>query len=591
VAGVPEAGALYRMARFLAEQHSRRGTSMRAIDILVSTLACLSLSCAARADVIEIAVTGTTWSGGGSGTYFNGSGSAAVPDGVPMTVKFTLDTTQLDPLRAYNAGGNGETYYNIAGAGGCTGISLPQVPLQGDYVAAASTLSGTAPFSRALGGQSGGNLRNCDYVSLDDNQAGGDGVVVKQDAYSSPIVYYVDGDLTTVSPTPTLFYRQETRVHAATLNGIFDGNPFSTDELLTDLVGSFTLNATWGASVRVQFSRSVYQCWNPGGSGYLCQNMPLEAWDQYDVMSIATSVVGVKVGGYDLAALTLTKNEVPGCKPVTGKVTLTGPAPAGGVIVALSDSLPATTLPATVTVPAGATYKTFTIASLPVSAKQAGNVSATAGTITKVQALAVRPMGMLSLTLSPTTVVGGIKSTGTAKLECAAAPGPITVNLSSSAPAVAAPVAASVVVPQGSSSVTFDVATSVVLARSTASVSGVANSISKSRTLTVTPRASVTPTSLKFGSLATGATSAPLVATLSNKGNQSFVVNSVALTGTYAATFTMTHDCPGTLAAGASCSISVQFKPTVAASRSAKVTITTSATTSPLSVALSGTGI
>jgi hypothetical protein len=242
-------------------------------------------------------------------------------------------------------------------------------------------------------------------------------------------------------------------------------------------------------------------------------------------------------------------------------------------------------------VPAGATYKTFTIASLPVSAKQAGNVSATAGTITKVQALAVRPMGMLSLTLSPTTVVGGIKSTGTAKLECAAAPGPITVNLSSSAPAVAAPVAASVVVPQGSNSVTFDVATSVVLARSTASVSGVANSISKSRTLTVTPRASVTPTSLKFGSLATGATSAPLVATLSNKGNQSFVVNSVALTGTYAATFQMTHDCPGTLAAGASCSISVQFKPTIEASRSAKVTITTSATTSPLSVALSGTGI
>lgn len=564
---------------------------MRAIAILGSTLVGLALPCAASAEIIEVTVTGTTWSGGGSGTYFNGSGSAAVPEGVPMTVKFAFDTAQLDPLRAYNAGASGETYYNPAGAGGCTGISLPQVPLQGDYVSAVSTLSGTAPFSRTLGDRSGGNMRNCDYVSLDDAQGPGDAVVVVQNAYDSPIVYYVDGDLTIVSPTPTSYYRQETRVHSAALNGIFDGNPFSTSEWLTDLVGNFALNATWGANVRVQFSRSVYQCWNPGGAGGRCQNMPLQAWDQYDVMSLANSVVGVKVGGYDLSALTLSKSEVPGCKPVTGKVTLTGPAPAGGVLVALSDNLAATTLPATVTVPAGATYKTFSIASAPVAGKQSGIVVATAGPITKTQALAVRPMGLLSLSLAPTTVVGGIKSTGTAKLECAAAPGPITVSLSSSVPAVAAPVAASVVVPQGASSVAFDVATSIVPARSTASVSAVANSISKSRTLTVTPRAAVTPTSLKFGSVAVGATSAPLVATLSNKGNQSFVVSSIAVTGSYAGAFPMSHNCPGSLSPGASCSISVQFKPTIAASRSAKVTISTTATSSPLSVALSGTGI
>jgi hypothetical protein len=292
-----------------------------------------------------------------------------------------------------------------------------------------------------------------------------------------------------------------------------------------------------------------------------------------------------------LRSLTLKSAEVAGCKSVSGTVTLTGPAPAGGLVVTLSDTLAAATTPVSVNLLEGATSKTFTVKTVAVSGRQTGTVSATLGGATLSQTLTLRPMGMLSVSLSPTTVVGTQRATGTAKLECKAGPGPITVNLASSQPAVAQPVAASVVVPQGLQSATFDVTTSKVLAKATAAISGTANGITKSKTLTVTPAASVSPTVLDFGSVSVGSTSEPLAATLTNKGAIAVSIDSIAVTGTYASWFPMTENCPNSLASGASCTITVRFAPVAAATRSAKVTITNSATATPLAVTVRGTGV
>ena len=87
-----------------------------------------------------------------------------------------------------------------------------------------------------------------------------------------------------------------------------------------------------------------------------------------------------------------------------------------------------------------------------------------------------------------------------------------------------------------------------------------------------------------------GATSGARAATLTNKGKMSFTVGSIGITGTNPLSFAMTENCPSILAAGASCSINVRFKPTVANSRSATLSIATSARAVPLSVLLSGTG-
>jgi hypothetical protein len=283
---------------------------------------------------------------------------------------------------------------------------------------------------------------------------------------------------------------------------------------------------------------------------------------------------------------------VAGCKSVSGKVTLSVPAPAAGTVVTISDTLASATPPVSVTVPAGATTKTFSIKTSEVTAPgETGLVSATLAGTTVSQSLAVRPIGLSSVSLTPASVVGGNQVTGKATLECKAGPGPITVDLSSTNPSIANPVAASIVVPQGLQSATFNVTTNAVLAKTTASIAGTANGIKKSKTLNVTPAAVATPTSLKFGSVAVGATSATQNVTLTNKGAVSFSVTGISLTGTAANSFAQTSSCPATLGAGQSCTIDVTFKPLAAGSKAAKLTIATSATSTPLSVSVSGTGI
>ena len=91
-----------------------------------------------------------------------------------------------------------------------------------------------------------------------------------------------------------------------------------------------------------------------------------------------------------------------------------------------------------------------------------------------------------SITLSPTTVVGGNGVQGTASLTTAAPTGGATVTLSSSNTA-AATVPATVTVPAGSTSATFGVTTAAVSASTTVTISGAFGGATKTATLTVTP--------------------------------------------------------------------------------------------------------
>jgi probable HAF family extracellular repeat protein len=295
--------------------------------------------------------------------------------------------------------------------------------------------------------------------------------------------------------------------------------------------------------------------------------------------------------GSTIASLSLNKSTTAGCLSVIGTVTLSAPASAAGTVVSISDTLTAATTPLTVTVPAGATSKTFSVKTVPVAVAESGVVRATVGGTTLSQNLTVRPMGLRSITLTPTSAVGGNQVTGKATLECKAAPGAILVDLSSGNAAVATPVAAGVAVLQGLQSVSFDVTTRAVQAKSYATIAGTANGITKSKKLTVNVAAAVSPTRLGFGSVPVNTTSGPLNATLTNKGATAISVSSIGLTGTNAKYYAQTNNCPSNLAAGASCTVAVTFKPTVTGSKSATLSIATSATSTPLKVALSGTGI
>lgn len=81
---------------------------------------------------------------------------------------------------------------------------------------------------------------------------------------------------------------------------------------------------------------------------------------------------------------------------------------------------------------------------------------------------------------------GGVQVEGLVKLECAAGPGPIFVDLSSTAPDVANPSTPSVLVPVGQRIMPFTVTTAPVEKATRKKIVATANGVTKSNTLTVT---------------------------------------------------------------------------------------------------------
>src|SRR5438876_131689 len=102
---------------------------------------------------------------------------------------------------------------------------------------------------------------------------------------------------------------------------------------------------------------------------------------------------------------------------------------------------------------------------------------------------------------------------------------------------------------------------------------------------------SLSPTAVPFGSVLVGATSAAQVVTLHNGTTSSASISSIAISGTNASAFAQTHTCGSSLAAGASCTISVTFKPATTGAAAATLAVTDSATGSPQTAALTGAGV
>ena len=117
---------------------------------------------------------------------------------------------------------------------------------------------------------------------------------------------------------------------------------------------------------------------------------------------------------------------------ITGTLTISAAAPPAGFRVNLSSDLPSqVTVPATATVPSGATTGTFTITATPVTSKITANLSASAFGASFPWALPVIPPVPNSVTLNPTSVLGGASSSATVTLTGAAPTGGVVVTLGS----------------------------------------------------------------------------------------------------------------------------------------------------------------
>jgi hypothetical protein len=100
------------------------------------------------------------------------------------------------------------------------------------------------------------------------------------------------------------------------------------------------------------------------------------------------------------------------------------------------------------------------------------------------------------------------------------------------------------------------------------------------------PVVTLSALSLTFTSLPVGQTSAPQTITVSNTGNATLNISSIAVTGSFASTNT----CPSALAFGSSCEIQVTVTPIVGGALTGTLTLTDDAPDSPQIIPLSGSG-
>ena len=105
------------------------------------------------------------------------------------------------------------------------------------------------------------------------------------------------------------------------------------------------------------------------------------------------------------------------------------------------------------------------------------------------------------------------------------------------------------------------------------------------------PTVSLSPNSLPFGNQNLGTTSAAQSVTLTNTGNTSLNIASIAVIGANPGDFATSNTCGSIVAPTGKCTISVTFTPASAGSRAASVAISDNATGSPQSIALAGTGV
>jgi hypothetical protein len=197
-----------------------------------------------------------------------------------------------------------------------------------------------------------------------------------------------------------------------------------------------------------------------------------------------------------LSSIALSPTSVVGGKTTTlNKVSLSGPAPAGGLAVSLSSSDGANaSVPAMVQVPEGAASAPFSITTRSVNSTMAARITATSGGVSKSSSLTLNaeapsnelpvkeeppqqeppketPIGTLTrLIVSPGVVQGGVMLTqNSVTISAPAGPSGAVVHLTSTNAGIAT-VPAQVVIAAGQTSVTFPVKTTTVTSTATATI-------------------------------------------------------------------------------------------------------------------------
>src|SRR5918994_1926558 len=196
-----------------------------------------------------------------------------------------------------------------------------------------------------------------------------------------------------------------------------------------------------------------------------------------------------------LAGIALNPASVVGGNTSEGTASLTSAAPSGGAVVTLSSSnTSAATVPASVTVPAGAFSATFTVSTSSVTASTSLTITGAFGGVTRSSTLTVTPpppppppASLSTVAVNPASVTGGASSQGTITLTSPAPAGGFSVSLSSSNTATAT-VPATVSAARGATGATFAIATSAVTASTPVTITASGGGVTRTAPLTGTPQ-------------------------------------------------------------------------------------------------------
>lgn len=176
-----------------------------------------------------------------------------------------------------------------------------------------------------------------------------------------------------------------------------------------------------------------------------------------------------------IATLSFTPNPLFGGQSVTGKLTLSGAAPPGGLTATLgSDNSAVAQVPSSVAIAGGATSVTFPVTTFGVPSSTTAVIRATVNGVTWAITVYVYPPWIAGLSFSPNPVRLGATVTGTISISGAAPPAGQVVTLSSSNPAVAQ-VPSTIKIAAGANSAAFPITTTTVTARTAVVISATVN--------------------------------------------------------------------------------------------------------------------
>ena len=183
------------------------------------------------------------------------------------------------------------------------------------------------------------------------------------------------------------------------------------------------------------------------------------------------------------ATVTVTPSSIIGGSNGNVNVTLSGPAPSGGIVVALGRSNPIANVPSALYIPSSGTAGTMLFSTGGVTMDTPVTVSASLNNVVKTAAVTILRGKLVAVNTVGSSMVGGAPIQGTVYLDGKAAGAGAVVSLSDDSSFVTMP--SSVTIPAGYKTATYTAATSAVTSNQTVTISAVLNGITKTTTFTL----------------------------------------------------------------------------------------------------------